>query len=105
MPTALQRENLARAYAAAATHASVHTADPGSTGAAELVRGAVTWTPGATDGVVDGVVDLTVPDGVTITHGGLWNAATGTGFLDGGPLPQPYTGPGTYTLAVRYTQG
>ena len=52
----------------------------------------------------DGVAEFPIPDGVTITHGGLWNAGTGGDFLDGGPLSQPYTGPGTYTLAVRYTQ-
>lgn len=100
--TDAQRDELAQAYAANATHASAHTADPGAAGTVgEVVRAALTWGPGDAPGVVQGVASLLIPDGVQVTHGAVWD---GTSFRDAGALPAPYTGPGVLTLTARYAQ-
>lgn len=101
--TATMKETLAGAYAGRATHASVHTATPGTTGASEHARAVITWSAGATDGVYTGTASLTVGS-VTITHGGLWDAGSGGTFLDGGSLSASFAGPGSYTLTVTFTQ-
>lgn len=86
--TAQQRENVAvNGYAAAGQYVSLHTADPGSTGANEVTGGGyaralLTWTPGPTDGTVTGTATVTTAAGVAITHAGLWTAASGGSFLD-----------------------
>lgn len=103
---AAQREVVADAYVGSATYASLHTATPGTTGASEaaVTRVAVTWATGdAADGVNQGTAALTVPAGVTVTHAGLWSAASGGVYRDGGPLPASYTGPGTYTVTFTVT--
>jgi len=71
------------------TWVSLHTADPGTTGASEATGGSpayarkqTTWTPGASDGVVAGSeVTIDVPAG-TYTHVGLWNQASAGTFVD-----------------------
>lgn len=86
--TTTQRENVAvNGYAAAAAYVSLHTGDPGETGANEVsgggyARAAITWTPGPTDGQVTGTATVTVTAGVAITYAGLWTAASGGTFLD-----------------------
>lgn len=101
--TTALKEALAARVAQLATQASLHSADPGADGAtAEVVRKALTWTTGAVDGIVDATADLAVPAGVKVTHGVIRDAAGVA--LDSGLLSQSYTGPGTYTLTVRYTQ-
>ena len=87
--TAQGRENTVQGFATPATHASLHTADPGTTGASELTGGSpayarkpITWTPGAVDGVYTATVVFDVPTGVTLTHVGLWTALTAGTFLD-----------------------
>lgn len=75
---------------------SLHTADPGTTGASEATGGSpayarkqTTWAGGAADGVVPGSeVTIDVPAG-TYTHFGV-SAADGT-FRHGNPLPAPIT--------------
>lgn len=98
------KEDLAVRFSVKATHASLHTASPGTTGANEHVRGAITWTTGSSDGIVTGTCSLSVGAGVTVTHGGTWDAASGGNFLSGGALSASYTGAGTYNLTVTYTQ-
>ena len=67
---------------------SLHTADPGTTGASEATGGGyarqiTTWTGGATDGAVNGSqVTFDLPVG-TYTHVGFWTAATGGTFIGG----------------------
>jgi len=101
----VMKEALAVAYSVKATHASLHTADPGTTGASPTgTRVAVTWTTGSSDGQVSGTAAITVGSGVTVTHAGLWDASTAGNFCDGGALPGSYTGPGTYTLTITYTE-
>lgn len=99
------KETLAVAYSTKCLFASLHTADPGTTGANVTgSRVSVTWTTGASDGVVSGTAAITVGSGITVSHVGLWDASTAGNFCDGGALPGSYTGPGTYTVTVTYTE-
>jgi hypothetical protein len=91
--------------AQACTHLSIHTADPGSTGANEVAGGsyarqAITWNPasGGQKTVVEQPV-FQIPASTTITHFGLWNAGSGGTFRFGKALPTPetYSAPSTYT--------
>src|SRR4051812_41810542 len=76
---------------AVATHASIHTADPGGTGAHEVtggsyVRKALTW-PSSSGGIKTAApVTFQIPTGSTITHFGLWNAVGGGTFAGGQAL-------------------
>lgn len=81
--------------AATITHVSLHTADPGTTGANEATGGgytreALVW--GAAAGTEADATQVTfdVPSG-TFTHFGLWDAATTGNFKGGGSLSQPET--------------
>jgi hypothetical protein len=94
-------------------YASMHTADPGSTGTGEVTGGtytreSITWLP-ASGGVLDSsnapVFDI--PAGTTITHAGFWSALTGGTFYgadllvaadEASPAPETFTSAGTYTL-------
>lgn len=107
--TLLQRENLAIAYGQAAAWGSLHTADPGSTGANEVAGGlyarlALTWTPGGTDGNISVTVTFDAPNGTVVTHIGVWTAASGGSFLDGQVGAAPATSNGqvqaTFNVAV-----
>lgn len=112
--TAQQRENLAVAYGAAATYASLHTANPGTTGASELsttggspsyARKPITWAAGTVDGTVTATAVFDVPSGVTVAGAGFWTAATGGTYLDGGTVTtQAFASQGTYTLTATFTQ-
>lgn len=95
------------APASSATYLSLHTADPGSTGASEVAGGspayartAITWNP-ASGGSIDDATSsaLNVPGSTTVTHFGLWDALSAGNFLMGGALPVPETfgAQGTYT--------
>lgn len=78
------------AVAARGNWISLHTGDPGVTGASEATGGApayarkqTAWAGGAVDGVVSGSsVSIDVPAG-TYTHLGIWSAATGGTFVAG----------------------
>lgn len=99
-------EALNRAYNAVAgtvTHMSLHTGDPGSTGASEVTGGSYARvaqsygapTSGAGDLAAPAVFD--VPEGTTVTHWGAWDNTT---FLFGESLEQSqsFATAGTYTL-------
>lgn len=83
------KETVALAYTGIGAYVSLHTADPGTTGANEATGGSpayarkqTTWTGGASDGVVSGSqVTIDVPAG-TYTYAGLWTASTGGTFID-----------------------
>lgn len=108
--TTQQRENLAVAYGNAATHASLHTANPGTTGASEVsgapyARKAITWAAGAVNGNVTATVTFDVPSGVTVAGAGVWTAVTGGTYLDGVTVTsQAFSSQGTYTLTLTFTQ-
>lgn len=86
--------------ASAATRISFHTADPGSSGASEVTgsRPATTWAaasayagPPAGRQRVGSQVSQSIPAGTTVTHWGLWTAASGGTFKYGGALPASET--------------
>lgn len=88
--TAATREAAALAITALGAYISLHTADPGTTGASEATGGSpayarkqTTWSGGASDGTVAGSqVTFDVPAG-TYTHFGVWTAATGGTYIGG----------------------
>jgi len=89
------REALANAYSALGAYISLHTGDPGTTGANEATGGSpayarkqTTWATGdASDGVETGSqVTFDVPAG-TYTHVGIWSATTGGTFIDSYKIP------------------
>lgn len=106
--TASAKNTMLTALAGQAGFASLHTADPGTTGASEATGGspayarkAITWNAaaaGALDNNANPVFD--VPAG-TYTHFGLWTAATGGTFLGGNPLSanETFAAQGQYTLS------
>lgn len=78
----------------ATIYLSLHTADPGETGASEVsggtyVRQAVTWAAAhATNGTIanSAATNHTLMPAATVTYAGLWDASTTGNFLWGGPL-------------------
>ena len=81
-----------------AWYASIHTADPGLTGANEMTTGtdatyarqAVTLdTPSGGQAPSTGDLTWNSTPGWTATHIGIWDAPTGGNFLDGGELAVP----------------
>jgi len=80
----------------AARYLSLHTADPGTTGASEVTGSAyarvdVTASfPNAAAGLCSNDVAITFPTvtttGYTVTHWGLWSAATAGTFRAGGDV-------------------
>lgn len=95
------------ALGAVAVYASLHTADPGTTGASEATGGSpayarksITWNAAAS-GNLDNNANPTfdVPAG-TYTHFGLWSASTAGTFYGGGALSasETFAAQGTYTL-------
>jgi hypothetical protein len=109
--TAQQKENLAVAYGTNAAYASLHTADPGTTGTSEVTGGspayarkALTWSAGLVDGVVTASATFDVPSGVTVTHAGVFTAVTGGTFLDKVTLTsQAFGSQGTLTVNFTFT--
>ena len=94
-----------------APYASVHTADPGATGAAEAAGGsytrqAITWSAAAAGSkTFTASVQMQIPAGTTITHGGLWSAVSGGNWRGGEELdaPQSYPTGGVYDLTFTVT--
>lgn len=96
------------AFAAAGVYASIHTADPGTTGTSEVsggspayARKSITWnaaSAGALDDSNAPVFDI--PASTTITHFGLWSAVTGGTFYGSAALSasETFGGQGQYTL-------
>jgi hypothetical protein len=94
-----------------ATHASLHTADPGTTGADEVTGGsyarqAITWAAASAGSkTLTATVVMQIPPGTTITHAGTWSAISAGTFRGGGALPAPEAYPtgGTYNLNLITT--
>lgn len=107
------RNAAADAVAAIAGYASLHTGDPGTTGANEVTGGTpayarkpVTWAAAvAGTASASAAVTFDVPAGTNVTHGGLWSAATGGTFRAGDDLPAPedFGSQGTYDLTPSIT--
>lgn len=108
------RESLASYYAGLATHASLHTADPGTTGGNEVTGGspayarvALTWSAGSQDGIYTATLAsaFDVPAATDITHVGLWNAPSGGTFRDAVAFSASFASQGTLTFdSLSYTQ-
>lgn len=109
--TSASRDEMLNDLDTLATHASLHTADPGSTGASEVTGGSyarvpITWNA-ASGGTktLTAAVTLQIPSGTTITHFGLWSASSGGTFRGGGALDASQSFPtgGTFDLSVTVT--
>lgn len=92
------------------TWISLHTASPGTTGASEVTGGAyarvaTTWSAASGSSRAGSAVTINVPAGTTITHFGVWSAATAGTYKRGGLLSaeETYTGAGTYNLTPTLT--
>lgn len=96
----------------AATYISLHTADPGTTGASEASLGSYARVQVNQDGVtspywntaasstMDNNGAVTFPEGggdAVITHFGIWDAATAGNFIRGGALDSSFTYGSTVT--------
>lgn len=96
------------ALGAVAVYVSLHTADPGTTGTSEVTGGSpayarkpVTWNAASAanlDNNANPAFDI--PAGTTLTHFGLWSAATAGTFYGGNALSasETFGGQGTYTF-------
>lgn len=98
---------------------SLHTADPGTTGAAELTGGSPAYARkqtawgSAAGGVKTGSAQtLDIPSAKTIGWYGVWTAASGGTWITGGPLrnaantaniTESYTEQGQYALTPKLT--
>lgn len=94
----------------AAKYISLHSASPGTTGANEISGGSyarqpTTWGTISAGAVTGSQVTINVPAGTTVVYWGIWDAATGGNYYDGGQLPssQTYTSAGTYLLTATLT--
>jgi hypothetical protein len=102
--------------ATVALFVSLHSSDPSTTGANEITGGSpayarkgVTWGT-ATSGVrsLASSVTFDVPSGSSVSHFGIWSAATSGTFYgaetlrdaDNNPVVETFGGQGTYTLTV-----
>ena len=75
----------ANGVAAAATYISAHTADPGTGGANEVAGGTyarqqTTWAAASGGSRTGSQVSIPIPASTTVTHWGLWSAATAGTF-------------------------
>lgn len=93
--------------ALAVTHVSLHTADPGDTGANEVAGGAPAYARKAItiDAAAAGnrnsstVPEFDVPAATTVTHVGFWTAAVAGVFLGGfDATDEVFAAQGTYRL-------
>lgn len=99
------RDSMLETFGALATHASLHTSDPGTTGHGEGEAGRVRllWLKAKDGTKTSKPAVFDVPPG-DYTHFGLWDAAGQ--WCDGGPLQEPeqFNGQGKYTLTVTVAQ-
>jgi hypothetical protein len=97
---------LAVAYGNKAAKVSLHTADPGITGASEVAggtyaRATLTWVNNG-DGSVTGTATVNVPAGTDVTHVALWDSLNG--FLDSTEGVGSFPTNGTANVTLTYTQ-
>lgn len=110
-----QRNALADAYATAAPHGAIFTADPGTSGTATgevtggspaYARKAISWGA-ASASVVTGAPTFDVPSGTTVTFAGVCstNVAGAATVRDRVAVTsQAFASQGTYTVTYTYTQ-
>jgi hypothetical protein len=95
------------AAAPVAPYVSVHSADPGETGANEIpgsTRAATSWAAAANAGTrtkTGTVANVAVPAASTVTHVGLWTGMPPSGvYVDSVELDDPEVFASAGTLAV-----
>lgn len=76
---------MVNALAAAGTYISAHTADPSTGGANEVTGGSyarqqTTWGAASNGTRAGSQVTIPIPAATTVTHWGVWSAATGGTF-------------------------
>lgn len=90
-------------------YVSLHTADPGTTGASEVTGGtyarvAVTWNAASGGSVTNsGSLSINLPASTTAAYFGVWSASTsGTYYIGGALSPSVTTGgsAGVVTIAA-----
>lgn len=104
------RNAAASGVTALSGYASLHTGDPGGTGASEVTGGspayarkAVTWAAAGGGSVTTSAsATFDVPGSTTIAYMGLWSASTGGTFYGGAALSssETYGAQGTYALTT-----
>lgn len=89
---------------------SLHSANPGTTGASEISGGSyariqTTWATASAGSQAGSQVTINVPAGQTIAYYGIWSAVTGPTFVGGDVLPasETYGSAGTYLLTITLT--
>lgn len=107
--TTATKEAIAVAAAALGAYVSIHTADPGTTGASEATGGSpayarklTTWTAGSSDGVDTGsAVTFDLPAG-TYSYAGLWTS--GGTYISGVAITSfTLSAQGQYVLTPTWT--
>ena len=91
-------------------YVSLHTADPGTTGASEVTGGtyarvAVTWTASSAGSPATnaGALTINVPASTTVAYFGIWSAITAGTYMIGGALASSVTtgsSAGQITIAI-----
>lgn len=84
----------AASYTPVGLYASLHTADPGETGASEVTGGSYARqdvsasfaAPSAGSVTTDAAINFTDMPATTVTHVGVWDAVTAGNFLWGATL-------------------
>lgn len=105
--TSTTKNIMLNALGGSVTYFSLHTADPGATGTAEVAgspyaRKSASWGAAASGTVATNAnVAFDVPGSTTITHLGYWSASTSGTFLGSRALDtsQTFATAGTYTLS------
>lgn len=91
-----------------AVYASLHTADPGTTGVNEVTGGSpayarksITWNAASGSKTASNAPVFDVPAG-TVAFYGLWSASSGGTYYGGGALSasETFAAQGTYTLST-----
>lgn len=103
------------AIGAAAAYISFHTSDPGTSGTGEVTGGTyartqTTWSSASAASKAGSQVTANIPASTTITHWGLWTAASGGTFyygdqlkVGGTPTPESFGAAGTYQFTPTLT--
>jgi len=110
--TVTQRNTLATAYAAAATHMALYSTVPGASAGTELTGGspayarkASNWGTASASAIVAAPAAFDVASGSTVAGIGFHTAISAGTYLDGAAVTsQAFASQGTYTVTATYTQ-
>jgi hypothetical protein len=90
------------------SYISLHSADPGTTGASEISGGSyarvsVTWGSASAGSMANtNTLTINVPSSTTVAYFGLWSASSSGTYQCGGALSssQTFNTAGTYSIAI-----